>query len=101
MGKEGKGEIKEYIGKKYCFKLKKKDEGKVIYDACVIERGGDSNDSEFCLVGHQTIVVLMNGFWIQVVPIICVHIRNGSSILKKLMVELFIWIVVMLAISLG
>ena len=25
-------------------------------DACVIERSGDSSDSEFCLVGHQTIV---------------------------------------------
>ena len=24
-------------------------------DACVIERGGDSNDSECCLVGNQTI----------------------------------------------
>ena len=35
--------------------MKKKDKGKVIYDACVIERGGDSSDSEFCLVGHQTI----------------------------------------------
>ena len=25
-------------------------------DACVIERGDDSSDSEFCLVDHQTIV---------------------------------------------
>ena len=41
----------------------------------------------------------MNGFWIRVVPIICVHIRSSSR-LKKLMVELFIWVVVMLAISL-
>ena len=24
-------------------------------DACVIERGGDSSDFGFCLVGHQTI----------------------------------------------
>ena len=39
--------------------------------------------------------------WIQVVPIISVHIRSCSSSLKKLMVELFIWVVVMLAISLG
>ena len=42
--------------KKYCLKLKKKDKGKAIYDACVIERGVDSSDYEFCLVGHQTIV---------------------------------------------
>ena len=63
--------------------------------------GGDSSDYKFCLVGHQTIAVLINGFWIRVVPIICVHIRSGSSSLKKLMVELFIWVVVMLAISLG
>ena len=41
--------------KKDCPKLKKKDKGKVIYDACVIECGGDSSDSEFYLVGHQTI----------------------------------------------
>ena len=88
--------------KKDCPKLKKKDKVKAVYDACVVERGGDSSDSELCLVGHQTIF----GFdeWIldyRVVPIICVHIRNGSSILKKLMVELFIWVVVMLATSLG
>ena len=25
-------------------------------DACVIERGGDSSDYEFCLADHQTIV---------------------------------------------
>ena len=43
----------------------------------------------------------MNGFWIQVVPIICVHIRSGSSSLNKLVVKLFIWVVVMLSISLG
>ena len=49
----------------------------------------------------KLLLVLMNEFWIWVIPIICVHIRNGSSILKKLMVELFIWVVVMLAISLG
>ena len=24
-------------------------------DACVIERGGDYNNSKFCLVSHQTI----------------------------------------------
>ena len=41
--------------KKDCPKLKKKYKGKVIYDACVIERGGDSSDSEFYLVSHQTI----------------------------------------------
>ena len=35
--------------------MKKKDKGKVIYDACVIECGGDYSDSEFCLVGHQII----------------------------------------------
>ena len=29
---------------------------KSIYDAYVIKRGGDSSDSEFCLVGHQNIV---------------------------------------------
>ena len=37
-------------------------------------------------------------FGFRLYPIICVHIRIGSS-LKKLMVELFIWVVVMLAIS--
>ena len=42
--------------KKDCLKLKKKDKGKAIYDACVIEGGGDSSDSEFCLVSHQTTV---------------------------------------------
>ena len=33
-------------------KLKKKDKGKSMSDACVIEHGGDSSDSEFCLIGH-------------------------------------------------
>ena len=61
-----------------------------MFDECVIECGGDYSDYKFCLVGHQY----------EVVPIICVHIRSGSSSLKKLMVELFIWVVVMLAISL-
>ena len=37
-------------------KLKKKVNGKAISDACVIDRGGDSSDSESCLVGHQIIV---------------------------------------------
>ena len=40
---------------KDCPKLKMKDKGKSIFDACVVERGGDSSDSsdsEFCLVGH-------------------------------------------------
>ena len=37
----------------------------------------------------------MNEFWIRVVPITCFHIRSGSSSLKKLMVELFVWVVVM------
>ena len=41
--------------KKDCPKLKKKDKGKSISNACVIERGGNSSDFEFCLVGHQTI----------------------------------------------
>ena len=27
-----------------------------MFDACVIECGGDYSESEFCLVGHQTIV---------------------------------------------
>ena len=27
-----------------------------MFNACVIERGGNSSDFEFCLVGHQTIV---------------------------------------------
>ena len=49
----------------------------------------------------KLLLVLMNEFWIRVVRIICVHIGNGSSILNKLMLELFIWVVVMLAISLG
>ena len=52
------------------------------------------------LLVNKLLLVLMNRFWIRIVPIICVHIRNGSSNLKKLMVELFIWVVVMLAISL-
>ena len=42
--------------KKDCPKLKKKGKGKSMSDACVIELGGDSSDSEFCLIGHQTIV---------------------------------------------
>ena len=46
-------------------------------------------------------LVLMNGFWIRVLPVIYAHIRSGLSSLKKLMVELFIWVVVMFAISLG
>ena len=33
--------------------MKKKDKGKTISNVCVIEREGDSSDSEFCLVGHQ------------------------------------------------
>ena len=41
--------------KKDCPKLKKKHKGKSMSDACVIELGGDSSDSEFCLIGHQTI----------------------------------------------
>ena len=41
--------------KKDCPKLKKKDKGNAIFYACVIECGGDSNDYEFCFVGHQTI----------------------------------------------
>ena len=41
--------------KKDCPKLKKKDKDKFMSYACVIERGGDSSDSKFCLVGHQTI----------------------------------------------
>ena len=36
-------------------KLKKKDKGKSMFDACVIKRGGDYSDFEFYLVGHQTI----------------------------------------------
>ena len=66
---------------------------------CLIKRGGDSSNYEFYLVDRQTIAVLMNGFWIRVVPIICVHIRSGSSSLK--LMELFIWVMVMLATSLG
>ena len=46
-------------------------------------------------------MVLMNEFWIKVVLITCVYIRSDSSSLKKLMVEFFIWVLVMLAISLG
>ena len=42
--------------KKDCPKLKKKHKGKYMFDACVIEHGCDSSDSDFCLVGHQTIV---------------------------------------------
>ena len=45
----------ERYWKKYYPKLKKKDKGKSMSDACVIKRGGDSSDFEFCLVGHQTI----------------------------------------------
>ena len=33
-------------------KLKKKDKGKSMFDACVIELWRDSNDSKLCLVGH-------------------------------------------------
>ena len=43
------------IWKKDCLKLKKKNKCKSMSDACVIERGGDSSDFEFYLVGHQTI----------------------------------------------
>ena len=42
--------------KKYCPKFKKKDKDKSMSNACVIERGGDSSDFEFCLVRQQTIV---------------------------------------------
>ena len=59
--KKGKYDIKEKIEKKdecaFCHekwhwkkdypKLKKKDKGKSISDACVIECGGDCSDSEF------------------------------------------------------
>ena len=38
--------------KKNCPKLKKNDKGKSMFDAYVIENGGDSSDFEFCLVGH-------------------------------------------------
>ena len=41
--------------KKDCPKLKKKDKSKSMSDACAIERGDDSSDFMFCLVGHQTI----------------------------------------------
>ena len=41
--------------KKNCPKLKKKDKGKSMSNACVIKRGSDSSDSEFYLIGHQTI----------------------------------------------
>ena len=37
----------------------------------------------------------MNEFWIWVVPIIFFHIRSRSSSLKKLIVDLFVWVVVM------
>ena len=47
---------KEGHWKKYCPKLKKKYKCKSMFYACVIERGGDYSDSEFCLVGYQTIV---------------------------------------------
>ena len=87
--------------KKDCPKLKKKEKGKSIFDACVIERGGDSSDSEFYLVGHQTIASFDKWILDMSCTYQCVHIRSSSSILKKLMVELFIWVVVMLAISLG
>ena len=43
--------------KKDCPKLKNKDKGKFMSNACVvIECGGHFRDSEFYLVGHQTIV---------------------------------------------
>ena len=67
--KKGKVTLKSRLGKdecafcheeghwkKDCPKLKKKDKGKSMSNACVIEHGGDSNYSEFCLVGYQTIV---------------------------------------------
>ena len=76
--------------KKYCPKLKKKDKGKYVSNACVIERGGDSSDYEFCLVGHQTITNFDEWILDSGCTIICAHIRSGSSSLKKLMVELFI-----------
>ena len=41
--------------KKDCPKLKKKDKGNSMSNACVFEHGGDSSDFEFFLVGHQTI----------------------------------------------
>ena len=48
--------------KKDCPKLKKKYKGQSMSDAYVIERGDDSSDSVFCLVGHQTIASFDN--WI-------------------------------------
>ena len=41
--------------KKACPKLKNKYKSKSMSNACVIDFGGDSSDSKFCLVGHQTI----------------------------------------------
>ena len=38
--------------KKDCPKLKKKDKGQSMSDACVIEHGDDFSDYEFYLVGH-------------------------------------------------
>ena len=59
--------------KKICPKLKKKDKGKSMSNACVIERGGDSSDYEFCMVGHQTITgfdewILDSGFTYHMCP---------------------------------
>ena len=70
MGKKRKGKVRSSgrLGKdecafchekvhwkKDCPKLKKKVNGKAIFDAYVIDCGGDSSDSESRLVGHQTI----------------------------------------------
>ena len=86
--------------KKDSLKLKKNDKGKYMSDAYVIECGGDSSDSEFCLVGHQTIVDFDE--WIldsNCTYHMCPH-KEWFFKFEEVDGGVVYWVVVMLAISL-
>ena len=86
--------------KKNCPKLKKKDKGKYMSDAYVIERGCDSNDSEFCLVSHQTIAGLDEWiFYSGCTYHMCPH-KEWFFKFEEVDGGVVYWVVVMLAISL-
>ena len=81
--------------------MKKKVNHKAISNACVIKHGGDSSDSEFYLVGHQTIA----GFdeWILDMGCtyhMCPH-KEWLFNFKEVDGEAIYRVVVMLVIPLG